>query len=160
MEKRIFLIVNQRIHTWIKSRKFITVSSTSVPRCFSMLFLLFRKKIRLMKWASGCVCACVCVCVFCSQMTVHGALWLAKLLSLNLNFSFLNRISLLFILNNYLLSSLVWVDPIPDPILPEKFLGYSQESNPGPLGRQSDVLTNHYTKQAVKIYGIINCNVN
>ena len=26
------------------------------------------------------------------------------------------------------------MDPVPDPILPEKFLGYSQESNPGPLG--------------------------
>ena len=39
------------------------------------------------------------------------------------------------------LSSRGWVDPVPDPILPEKFLGYSQESNPGPLGYQSDVLT-------------------
>ena len=39
------------------------------------------------------------------------------------------------------LSSRGWVDPAPDPILPEKFLGYSQESNPGPLGWQSDVLT-------------------
>ena len=29
------------------------------------------------------------------------------------------------------LSSQGWVDPVPDPILPEKFLGYSQESNPG-----------------------------
>ena len=34
-----------------------------------------------------------------------------------------------------------WVDPILDPILPEKFLGHSRESNPGPLGWQSDVLT-------------------
>ena len=33
------------------------------------------------------------------------------------------------------------MDPIPDPILPEKFLGYSRESNPGPLGWRSDVLT-------------------
>ena len=33
------------------------------------------------------------------------------------------------------------MDPVPDPILPEKFLGYSQESNPGPLGWQSDMLT-------------------
>ena len=29
------------------------------------------------------------------------------------------------------LSSRGWVDPIPDPILPEKFLGYSQELNLG-----------------------------
>ena len=33
------------------------------------------------------------------------------------------------------------MDPVPDPILTEKFLGYSRESNPGPLGWQSDVLT-------------------
>ena len=33
------------------------------------------------------------------------------------------------------------MDLVPDPILPEKFLGYSRESNPGPLGWQSDVLT-------------------
>ena len=33
------------------------------------------------------------------------------------------------------------MDPIPDPILPEKFLGYSRESNPGPLGWYSDALT-------------------
>ena len=33
------------------------------------------------------------------------------------------------------------MDPVPDPILPQKFLGYSWESNPGPLGWQSDVLT-------------------
>ena len=33
------------------------------------------------------------------------------------------------------------MDPVPDPILPEKFLGYRRESNPGPLGWQSDVLT-------------------
>ena len=32
------------------------------------------------------------------------------------------------------------MDPIPDTVLPEKFLGYSRESNPGPLGWQSDVL--------------------
>ena len=33
------------------------------------------------------------------------------------------------------------MDPVPDPILTEKILGYSQELNPGPLGWQSDVLT-------------------
>ena len=39
------------------------------------------------------------------------------------------------------LASRGWVDPVPDPILLEKFLGYSRESNPGSLGWQSDVLT-------------------
>ena len=79
-------------------------------------------------------------------MAVQGAVWLAKRLSLYLNFSFLNRISLLLIQVATQLSSPGWVEPVPDPILPEKFLGYSRESNPGPLGWQSD--SNHYTKQA------------
>ena len=39
------------------------------------------------------------------------------------------------------LASRGWADPVPDPILLEKFLGYSRESNPGPLGWQSDMLT-------------------
>ena len=73
----------------------------------------------------------------CCQMAVQGA----KRLSLNLNFSFLNRISLLLIQIATQLSSRGSVDPVPDPKLPEKFLGHSQESNPGPLGWQSDVLT-------------------
>ena len=29
------------------------------------------------------------------------------------------------------------MDPVPDPLLPEKILGYSRESNPGPLGWQT-----------------------
>ena len=74
-------------------------------------------------------------------MAVQGVLWLAKRLSLNLNSSFLNRISLLLIQIATQLSSRGWVDPVPDPILPEKFLGYSRESNPEPLGWQSDVPT-------------------
>ena len=72
------------------------------------------------------------------------SLWLAKRISLNLNFSFLNRISLLPISYRYISSQLFsqgWVDLVRDPILPEKFLGHSQESNPGPFGWQSDVLT-------------------
>ena len=39
------------------------------------------------------------------------------------------------------LSSRGWVDPVPDLILPEKFLEYSREPNPGSLGWQLDVLT-------------------
>ena len=74
-------------------------------------------------------------------MTVQGALWLAKRLSITLNFIFLNRISLLLIQVATQLSSRGWVNPVPDPILPETFLGYSRESNPGPLEWQSDVLT-------------------
>ena len=76
----------------------------------------------------------------CCQMAVQGALWLSKRLFLNLNFSFLNRILLLLIQVATQLSSRGWVGPVPDPILPEKVLGYSRESNPGPLGWQSDVL--------------------
>ena len=37
----------------------------------------------------------------CRQMAVQGVFWLAKRLSLNLNFSFLNRISLLLISSSY-----------------------------------------------------------
>ena len=74
-------------------------------------------------------------------MAVQGTLWLAKRLTLDLNFRILNGISLLLIQVATQLSSRRWVDPVPDPILPEKFLGYSRESNPGPLGWQSDVLT-------------------
>ena len=59
----------------------------------------------------------------CCQMAVQGALWLANRLSLNLNFSFLNRILLLLNQVASQLSSRGWVDPVPDPILPEKFLG-------------------------------------
>ena len=62
-------------------------------------------------------------------MAEERALWLAKRLALNLNFSFLNRISLLPIKVATQLSSRGWVDPVPDPILAEKFLGYSRESN-------------------------------
>ena len=78
----------------------------------------------------------------CCQMTVQGTLWLAKRLSLNLNFSFFNRIRYFSYQVATQLSSRGWVDPVSDLILPEKFLGYSRESNPGPLGWQSDVLTN------------------
>ena len=74
-------------------------------------------------------------------MAVQRALWLAKRLSLNLNFSFLNRISLLLISNSYPIVLTRLGGPVPDPILPEKFLGYSQESNPEPLGWQSGMLT-------------------
>ena len=70
-----------------------------------------------------------------------------------LNFSFLNRISLLLIQIATQLSSRGWVDPVPDPILPEKFPGYSRELNPGPFGWQSDVLTTIPNRWSMVIQG-------
>ena len=85
----------------------------------------------------------------CCQVAVQGTLWLAKHLSLNFNFNFLNRISLPLIQVATQLSSWGWVDLVPDPILPEKFLWYSRESNPGPRGWQSDVLTTIPNRRSV-----------
>ena len=68
-------------------------------------------------------------------------MWLAKRLSLNLNFSFLNRISLLLILSSYPIVLTRLGGPRSRPYTSRKFLGYSRESNLGPLGWQSDVLT-------------------
>ena len=69
-------------------------------------------------------------------MAVQGALWLAKLYPRTLVSVFLTG----FRYFSYQVASRGWVDPVPDPILPEKFLGYGRESNPVPLGYQSDVL--------------------
>ena len=44
-----------------------------------------------------------------------------------------------------------WVNPVPDAILPGKFLGYSRGSNPGPFGWQSDVLTTILNRWSSKI---------
>ena len=72
-------------------------------------------------------------------MAVQGALWLAMRLSLNLNFSFLNRISLLLISSSYPIV-LTWLgEPRSRHYTPRKVLGYRRESNRGPLGWQSDV---------------------
>ena len=65
-----------------------------------------------------------------------------KALSLNFNFSFLNRISLLLNQLATLLSSRSRVDHVQDPILPWNVLGHSRGSNPWPLGWQLDVLIN------------------
>ena len=92
-----------------------------------------------------------------------GGLVASKHLSLNLNFSFLNRIRYFSYQVATQLSSWGWVDPVPDPILLEKFLGYSQESNPGPLGWQSDVLTtipNRWSKCKITPYLILLCYMN
>ena len=57
-------------------------------------------------------------------MAVQGTLWLAKRLSLNFNFSFLNRISQLLNELVTLLSSRGWLDPVQNL---ETVLGYSQD---------------------------------
>ena len=72
-------------------------------------------------------------------MALHGTLWLAKHYA-SILICFLNWILIILIQVTTKLYS-GWVDPIPDPILAEKFLGYSWESNPGSLGWQSDMLT-------------------
>ena len=78
-------------------------------------------------------------------MAVEGSLWLAKHLSLTLISVFLTEFRYFSYKVATKLSSRRWVDPVPEPILGEKFLGYSWESNPGPLGWQSDVLTTNIT---------------
>ena len=73
-------------------------------------------------------------------MTVQGALWLAKLYLSTLISVFLTGFRYFSYQVATQLSSRGWVVPVPDPILPEKILGYSRESNPRPLGWQSDIL--------------------
>ena len=74
-------------------------------------------------------------------MTVLGALWLAKRYPSTLISVCLTGFRYFSYQAATQLASRGWVDPVPDPILLEKFLEYSRESNPGPLGWQSDVLT-------------------
>ena len=74
-------------------------------------------------------------------MAVHGALWLAKRYPSTLISVFLTGFRYFSYQAATQLSSRGWVDPVPDPIRLEIFLGYSRESNPEPLGWQSDVLT-------------------
>ena len=83
-------------------------------------------------------------------MTVQRGLWLAKRLSLNLNVSFLHRISLLLMSSSYSIVLTRLGGPRPDPILLGKNLGNSRESNPGPLWWQSDVLTTVQNRRSTK----------
>ena len=93
----------------------------------------------------------------CCQMAVQGASWLAKRLSLNLNFSFLNRISLLLNQVATQLSSRGWVDPVPDPILPKTFLEYSRESNPGPLDGTKYQINWTFSFRDIIVFEILIC---
>ena len=70
------------------------------------------------------------------------------MVSKTLNFNFPNWISLLLISSSYPIVLTRLGGPIPDPILLEKFLEYSQESNPGPLG-VAVRRVNHDTKELV-----------
>ena len=63
-----------------------------------------------------------------------GVLVVNKALFINFHFSLHNRISLILIPSIYPIVLTRRVDPVPDPILPEKYLGYSRKLNPGPLG--------------------------
>ena len=78
-----------------------------------------------------------------------GKLMVRKAFYLNLVFNFLNRISLLLISSSYqiLLTKLSW--PLPDTILPEKFLWYTRKSNLESIWWQSDVLTTISKRQSL-----------
>ena len=91
-------------------------------------------------------------------MTVQGALWLAKSYASTLISVSLTGFRYFSYQVTAKLSSQDWVDPVTDPILPEKFLGYSRESNPGSLGWQSDVLTTVPNRWSPRI--IISININ
>ena len=103
----------------------------------------------------------------CCQMSVQGALWLAKHLSLNLNFSFLNRISLFLISSSYPIVLTRLGVPRSRPLyFQKKFLGYDWELSAGPLRWQSDMLTtipkrrsdsNIFNKNCIIIIGDHEC---
>ena len=78
----------------------------------------------------------------CRQKTVQGALWLAKRLSRNINFSFLCRISLLLTSSSYPVASTKLGGFCFRPYIPRQIstLTYSREMNPVYLGWYSDML--------------------
>ena len=81
-------------------------------------------------------------------MAVEGALWLGKRYPSILISVFLTGFRYFSYQVATQLSSRGWVDPVPYPILLEKFLGYSRESNPGPIGWQSDMLPSEPARRA------------
>ena len=74
-------------------------------------------------------------------MAGQGALWLAKRYPSTLISVFLTEFRYFSYQVATQLSSRGWVDPVSDPILPEKFVELSRGSNQGSLGWRSDVLT-------------------
>ena len=60
-------------------------------------------------------------------MAVQGTLWLAKRYPLPLISDFLTGFRYFSYQVAAQLASRGWVDPVPDPTLPEKFLGYSRD---------------------------------
>ena len=80
------------------------------------------------------------------------ALWLAKHFLSTLISVFLTGFHYYSYQVTTQLSSKGWVDPVLDPILPEKFLWYSQELKPGPLGWQSSVLTTLPNRRFILLY--------
>ena len=77
----------------------------------------------------------------CCQLAVQGALWLAKRLSLNLNFSFLNWISLLLISSSYPIVLTRLGGPRSRPYTSRKNFRVEPGIEPGTSWMQSDVLT-------------------
>ena len=78
----------------------------------------------------------------------QGTLWLTKRYPSTLISVFLTGFHYFSYQVATQLSSQDWVNPIPDPIPSEKFLDYSQESNLGPLGWQSDVLATIWNRHS------------
>ena len=54
----LYFVLNNRIRGATVQLEFVYLW-----RLFLVLFLHFRRKTRLIKWASVCVCVCVCVCL-------------------------------------------------------------------------------------------------
>ena len=86
----------------------------------------------------------------CCQMEVQGALWLAKRLSLYLNFSFLNRISLLLISSTYPIVLMRLGGPRSRPYTPRNISRIYPGIEPG-TSWMAVRRANHHTKQAVDI---------
>ena len=94
----------------------------------------------------------------CCQMAEQGTLWLAKCYPSTLISVFLTRFCYFLYQVATQLAPWGWVDPAPDPILQQKFLRYSRESNPGPVEWQSAVLTtipNNYQQKSIRSFS---CN--
>ena len=90
----------------------------------------------------------------CCQMAVQAALWLAKRLSLNLHFSFLNRISLLLISSSYPFVLRRLGGPRSRPYTSRKISGVQPGTEPG-TSWMAVRLANHYTKLVVGVHSSV-----